>query len=147
MKTKEEVEKWMREEVSHPMIGQLIMKMTEDGLPMDEILEMIKPLVDNTPNVERKLVEDYMRDERIEDGDSITSKIEYFADIAELYDFETVFSVYEVEDVNELSGITADYMTNGLDDIHISDSSGEKKFDLTWGQFKALKACIKKIDK
>jgi len=68
-----------------------------------------------------------MRDERIEDGDSITSKIEYFADIAELYDFETVFSVYEVEDVNELSGITADYMTNGLDDIHISDSSGEKK--------------------
>jgi hypothetical protein len=44
MKTKEEVEKWMREEVSHPMIGQLIMKMTEDELPMDEILEMIKPI-------------------------------------------------------------------------------------------------------
>jgi hypothetical protein len=38
--------------------------------------------------------------------------------------------------------------TNGEGyDIHISNSLGEKKFDLTWGQFKALKACIKKIDK
>jgi hypothetical protein len=128
MKSKEEVEKWMREEVSNPMIGQLIMKMTEDGLPMDEILEMIKPLVDNTPNVERKLVEDYMKKERIEDGDVITSKIEEFADIAELNGFETVFSLYEVKDVNELSGITADYMTNGLDDIQIQLENKE----LTW---------------
>ncbi len=128
MKTKEEVEKWMRNEVSNPMIGQLIMNMTEDGLPMDEILEMIKPLIDNTPNVERKLVEDYMRDERIEDGDVITSKIEEFADIAELNGFETVFSLYEVEDVNELSGITADYMTNGLDDNQIQLENKE----LTW---------------
>jgi hypothetical protein len=75
MKTKEEVEKWMREEVSNPIIGDLIMRMTEDGLPMDEILEMIKPLIDNTPNVERKLVEDYMRDERIKEGERILSTI------------------------------------------------------------------------
>jgi hypothetical protein len=38
--------------------------------------------------------------------------------------------------------------TNGEGyDIHISDSEGERQFNLTWGQFKALKACIKKIDK
>jgi hypothetical protein len=43
MKSREEVEKWMRNEVSNPIIGDLIMRMTEDGLPMDEILEMIKP--------------------------------------------------------------------------------------------------------
>jgi hypothetical protein len=75
MKSKEEVEKWMRTEVTNPIIGDLIMRMTEDGLPIDEILKMIKPLVDNTPNVERKLVEDYMRDERIEDGERILSTI------------------------------------------------------------------------
>jgi hypothetical protein len=89
---------------------------------------MAKILIDNTPNVEKQLVEDYMRDERIEDGDAITSKIEEFADIAELNGFETVFSVYEVEDVNALSGITADYMTNGLDDIQIQLENKE----LTW---------------
>jgi hypothetical protein len=75
MESKEEVEKWMRTEVTNPIIGDLIMRMTEDGLPMDEILKMIKPLVDNTANVERKLVEDYMRDERIEDGERILSTI------------------------------------------------------------------------
>jgi hypothetical protein len=128
MKSREEVERWMRNEVSNPMIGKLIMDMTEDGLPMDEILEMIKPLVDNTPNVERKLVEDYMRDERIKDGDIITSKIEKFADIADLNGFETQFCLYEVENVNELSGITADYMTNGLDDTQIQLENKE----LTW---------------
>ena len=75
MKSKEEVERWVRDEVSNPIIGKLIMDMTEDGLPMDEILEMIKPLVDNTPNVEAQLVEEYMRDERIEDGERILSTI------------------------------------------------------------------------
>ena len=128
MKSKEEVEKWMRDEISNPIIGKLIMDMTEDGLPMDEILEMIKPLVDNTPNVERKLVEDYMKKERIKDGDIITSKIEKFADIADLHGFETQFCLYEVENVNELSGITADYMTNGLDDTQIQLENKE----LTW---------------
>jgi hypothetical protein len=75
MKSKEEIEKWMREEVTNPLIGDLIMRMVEDGIPMDEILETIKPLVDNTPNVERKLVEKYMRDERIKDGERLLSTI------------------------------------------------------------------------
>jgi hypothetical protein len=75
MKSKEEIEKWMREEVTNPLIGDLIMRMAEDGIPMDEILETIKPLVDNTPNVERKLVEKYMRDERIKDGERLLSTI------------------------------------------------------------------------
>jgi hypothetical protein len=75
MKSKEEVEKWMRTEVTNPIIGDLIMRMTEDGVPMDEILETIQPLIDNTPNVERKLVEDYMRNERIKDGERILSTI------------------------------------------------------------------------
>ena len=75
MKSKEEVKKWMRTEVTNPIIGDLIMRMTEDGVPMDEILETIKPLVDNTPNVEAQLVEKYMRDERIEDGERILSTI------------------------------------------------------------------------
>jgi hypothetical protein len=128
MKSKQEIEKWMREEVTNPLIGDLIMKMAEDGIPMDEILETIKPLVDNTPNVERKLVEDYMKKERIEDGDVITSKIEEFANIAELNGFETIFSVYEVNNINELSGITADYITNGLDATQIELENKE----LTW---------------
>jgi hypothetical protein len=128
MKTKEEIEKWMRDEISNPIIGKLIMDMTEDGLPMDEILEMIKPLVDNTPNVEAQLVEKYMKKERIKDGDIITSKIEKFADIADLNGFETQFCLYEVENVNALSGITADYMTNGLDDTQIQLENKE----LTW---------------
>jgi len=128
MKSKEEVEKWMRDEISNPIIGKMIMDMTEEGVPYDDIMKMAKMLIDNTPNVERKLVEDYMRDERIEDGDAITSKIEEFADIAELNGFETVFSVYEVEDVNALSGITADYMTNGLDATQIQLENKE----LTW---------------
>jgi hypothetical protein len=38
--------------------------------------------------------------------------------------------------------------TNGEGyDIHILDSSGEKQFHLTWGQFEAMKKCIKVIDK
>jgi hypothetical protein len=75
MKSKEEIEKWMRDEVTNPLIGDLIMRMAEDGIPMDEILETIKPLVDNTPNVEKELVEKYMRDERIKDGERLLSTI------------------------------------------------------------------------
>ena len=75
MKSKEEVEKWMRDEVSNPMIGKLMMDMSEDGVPMDEILELMKPLIANTPNVEKQLVENYMRDERIKDGERILSTI------------------------------------------------------------------------
>ena len=72
MKSKQEIEKWMRDEVSNPMIGQLIMRMAEDGLSMDEILEIIKPIIDNTPNVEQHLVEKAMR---IQDGEMILSTI------------------------------------------------------------------------
>jgi hypothetical protein len=32
-------------------------------------------------------------------------------------------------------------------DLHISDSLGERHIELTWGQYKALKKCIKAIDK
>jgi len=32
-------------------------------------------------------------------------------------------------------------------DIHIFDSLGERYIQLTWGQYKALKKCIKAIDK
>jgi hypothetical protein len=69
-----------------------------------------------------------MKKERIEDGDVITSKIEEFANIAELNGFETIFSVYEVNNINELSGITADYITNGLDATQIELENKE----LTW---------------
>ena len=72
MKSKQEIEKWMRDEVSNPMIGQLIMRMAEDGLSMDEILEIIKPIIDNTPNVEQHLVEKAMI---IQDGEMILSTI------------------------------------------------------------------------
>jgi len=38
--------------------------------------------------------------------------------------------------------------TNGEGyDIHIEDSSGLVRFMLTWGQFEAMKKCIKAIDK
>lgn len=32
-------------------------------------------------------------------------------------------------------------------DVHIEDSSGPTRFMLTWGQFEAMKKCIKVIDK
>jgi hypothetical protein len=32
-------------------------------------------------------------------------------------------------------------------DIHMEDSSGTTRFMLTWGQFEAMKKCIKAIDK
>jgi hypothetical protein len=36
--------------------------------------------------------------------------------------------------------------TNGEGyDIHISDVDGQKTFTLTWGQFEAMKKCIKAI--
>jgi hypothetical protein len=125
MKTKEELQKYIRDEVSSPMIGKLIMNMTEEGVPYEDIMQMAKMLIDNTPNVERQMIEEELATQY---GDTITSKIEEFADIADLHGFETVFSVYEVENINELSGITADYMTNGLDDTQIQLENKE----LTW---------------
>ena len=72
MKSKQEIEQWMRDEVSNPMIGSLVRRMLEDGLPLDEVMELIKPIIDNTPNVEQHLVEKAMR---IQDGERILSTI------------------------------------------------------------------------
>lgn len=72
MKTKEEMEQWMRDEVSNPMIGSLVRRMLEDGLPLDEVMELIKPIIDNTPKVEGELVEKALR---IQYGDVILSKL------------------------------------------------------------------------
>ena len=72
MKIKQEIEKWMRDEVSNPMIGALIRSMVEDGLPLDEIMEIMQPIIDNTPNVEEQLVDKALR---IQDGDNILSTI------------------------------------------------------------------------
>lgn len=72
MKSKQEIEKWMRDEVSNPMIGALIRNMMEDGLPLDEIMEIMQPIIDNTPNVEEQLVDKALR---IQDGDNILSTI------------------------------------------------------------------------
>jgi hypothetical protein len=72
MKNKEEMEQWMRDEVSNPMIGSLVRRMLEDGLPLDEVMELIKPIIDNTPKVEGELVEKAMR---IQDGERILSTI------------------------------------------------------------------------
>lgn len=120
MKNKEEVERWMRDEISNPIIGKLIMDMTEDGLPMDEILEMIKPLVDNTPNVEAQLVEEYMRDERIEEGDIITSKIERFNRIGEENGFKTSWCLYEITALSLKSSLKGKWMSNGINnDIRV----------------------------
>ena len=60
MKTKEELQKFIRDEISNPMIGKMIMDMTEQEVPYEDIMEMVKILIDNTPNVERKMVEDEM---------------------------------------------------------------------------------------
>jgi len=75
MKTKEELQKYIRDEISNPMIGQLIMNMKDDGCPYETIMEMMQPIIDNTPNVERKMVEDEMRNARIKEGERILSTI------------------------------------------------------------------------
>jgi len=75
MKTKKEIETYIRNEVSNPMIGQLIMDMKDDGCPYETIMEMMQPIIDNTPNVERKMVEDEIRNARIKEGERILSTI------------------------------------------------------------------------
>jgi hypothetical protein len=50
------------------------------------------------------------------------------------------------EDMGDFLEVTE--WTNGEGyDICILDVAGEKQFHLTWGQFKALKKCIKAIEK
>ena len=130
MKTKEELQKYIREEVTNPIIGKFIMDMTDRGISYEDTMEMAKILIDNTPNVEKKMVADHLVENSIidEDANIITTKIEEFADIAELYDFQTQFCLYEVDNVNDLSGITADYMTDGLTDNQVQLQNKE----LTW---------------
>jgi hypothetical protein len=50
------------------------------------------------------------------------------------------------EDMGDFLEVTE--WTNGEGyDICILDVAGEKQFHLTWGQFRALKKCIKAIEK
>jgi hypothetical protein len=72
MKTKEQLEKWMRDEISNPMIGMLVRRMMEDGIPLYEVMEKIKPIIDNTPDIEEQLVNKVLR---IQDGERILSTI------------------------------------------------------------------------
>ena len=120
MKSKEEVEKWMRDEISNPLIGKLIMDMTEEGVPYEDIMQMAKMLIDNTPNVEAQLVEEYMRDERIEEGDIITSKIERFNRIGEENGFKTSWCLYEITALSLKSPLKGKWMSNGTNnDIRV----------------------------
>jgi hypothetical protein len=72
MKTKEELQKYIREQISNPLIGQMIMDMTEEGVPYEDIMEMAKKLIENTPKVEKEMVETQLR---VQDGEKILSTI------------------------------------------------------------------------
>jgi phosphoribosylformylglycinamidine (FGAM) synthase PurS component len=72
MKTKEELQKYIREQISNPIIGQMIMDMTEDGVPYEDIMEMAKKLIENTPKIEKEMVETQLR---VQDGERILSTI------------------------------------------------------------------------
>ena len=72
MRTKEELQKYIREQISNPLIGQMIMDMTEEGVPYEDIMEMAKKLIENTPKVEKEMVETQLR---VEDGERILSTI------------------------------------------------------------------------
>jgi hypothetical protein len=68
------------------------------------------------------------------------------AAFAELKDF-CIFSVGPArKDKGDFLEVTEWSNGEGYD-IHISDVSGEKKFHLTWGQYEAMKKCIKQIEK
>jgi hypothetical protein len=72
MKTKEELQKYIREQISNPLIGQMIMDMTEEGVPYEDIMEMAKKLIENTPKIENEMVETQLR---VQDGERILSTI------------------------------------------------------------------------
>jgi phosphoribosylformylglycinamidine (FGAM) synthase PurS component len=72
MKTKEELQKYIREQISNPLIGQMIMDMTEEGVPYEDIMEMAKKLIENTPKIEKEMVETQLR---VQDGERILSTI------------------------------------------------------------------------
>lgn len=72
MKTKEELQKFIRDEISNPMIGKMIMDMTEAGVPHEDVMEMAKTLINNTPHIENEMVKTHLR---IQDGERILSTI------------------------------------------------------------------------
>jgi hypothetical protein len=72
MRTKEELQKYIRDEISNPIIGKFIMDMTEEGVEYEDIMEMAKMLIENTPNVENQMVETQLR---VQDGERILSTI------------------------------------------------------------------------
>jgi hypothetical protein len=72
MRTKEELQKYIRDEISNPIIGKFIMDMTEEGVEYEDIMEMAKKLIENTPKVEKEMVETQLR---VEDGERILSTI------------------------------------------------------------------------
>jgi len=68
------------------------------------------------------------------------------AAMVDLKDFCTFSMGPDRKDKGDFLEVTE--WTNGEGyDIHILDSAGEKQFQLTWGQVKALKKCIKAIEK
>jgi phage terminase large subunit-like protein len=72
MRTKEELQKYIRDEISNPIIGKFIMDMAEEGVEYEDIMEMAKKLIENTPKVEKEMVETQLR---VEDGEMILSTI------------------------------------------------------------------------
>jgi hypothetical protein len=57
-----------------------------------------------------------------------------------------MFSMGERRDKGDFLEVTE--WTNGEGyDVHISDVNGDKIFQLTWGQVRAFKKCIKAIEK
>ena len=72
MRTKEELQKYIRDEITNPIIGKFIMDMTEEGVEYEDIMEMAKRLIENTPKVEKEMVETQLR---VEDGERILSTI------------------------------------------------------------------------
>jgi len=68
------------------------------------------------------------------------------AAMVELKDFCTFSVGPERKDKGDFLEVTEWTSGEGYD-IHISDFAGEKKFDLTWGQYEALKKCIKALHK
>jgi hypothetical protein len=97
MKTKKEIENWVKRDNLNPMIVDYTMELVDQGFSFeDSTWGMVK-------------VVELMK-------------------LSQKNGFETEFTLYDVEDINELSGITADYMTNGLDDIQIQLENKE----LTW---------------
>jgi hypothetical protein len=47
MKSKEEVEKWMRDEILNPVMQEIILDMVDEGTPYKNIIEIVKILVEH----------------------------------------------------------------------------------------------------